>query len=79
MEEIAFTSERLDYSILLYDHLFSFPSSEKESLRECWTTLVVLGSKTRRFKLGPFVLNNQVRYPSIVAKMAASLDVICNG
>ncbi|WP_455367256.1 LLM class flavin-dependent oxidoreductase [[Eubacterium] cellulosolvens] len=80
IEEIAIASEKLGYSsIWLYDHLFSFPNPDKEPLLECWTTLTALASKTKRIRLGPFVLNNQFRYPSIVAKMAASLDVICNG
>lgn len=46
---------------------------------ETWTTLSALASATERVRLGTIVLCNSFRYPSLVAKMAASLDVISGG
>lgn len=46
---------------------------------ECWTVLSALASETKRLRLGPFVLCNSFRQPSLTAKMASTLDVISNG
>lgn len=46
---------------------------------ECWTTLSALSSDIKNSKIGTLVLNNLLRYPSILAKMAATLDVISGG
>ena len=48
-------------------------------LLECWTTLSALARDTRRLRLGTSVLCNSYRLPSILAKMAATLDVISGG
>jgi alkanesulfonate monooxygenase SsuD/methylene tetrahydromethanopterin reductase-like flavin-dependent oxidoreductase (luciferase family) len=46
---------------------------------ECWTTLSALASETETLRLGTIVFANTFRYPPILAKMAATLDVISNG
>jgi alkanesulfonate monooxygenase SsuD/methylene tetrahydromethanopterin reductase-like flavin-dependent oxidoreductase (luciferase family) len=51
---------------------------EKRTMLECWTTLSSLASVTTKIRLGA-ILVNLYRNPSIVAKMASSLDVISNG
>lgn len=48
-------------------------------LLECWTTLSWLAAQTRKIRLGPLVLCNLFRYPSIVAKMASTFDVVSKG
>ena len=48
-------------------------------LLECWTALSALARDTRRLRLGTSVLCNSYRAPSILAKMAATLDVISGG
>src|SRR5437763_6445994 len=48
-------------------------------LLECWTTLSALARDTRRLRLGTSVLCNSYRLPSVLAKMAATLDVISDG
>ena len=48
-------------------------------LLECWTTLSALARDTRRLRLGTSVLCNSYRSPSVLAKMAATLDVISEG
>jgi alkanesulfonate monooxygenase SsuD/methylene tetrahydromethanopterin reductase-like flavin-dependent oxidoreductase (luciferase family) len=45
---------------------------------ECWTTLSSLASVTTKIRLGA-ILVNLYRNPSVVAKMASTLDFISNG
>ena len=52
--------------------------NEKRTMFECWTTLSSLASVTTKIRLGA-ILVNLYRNPSIVAKMASSLDIISNG
>ena len=80
VKKIALECERLHFdSIWLYDHVFPFWRKPEEPILECWTTLSALASGTATLKLGTIVLSNTFRYPSILAKMAATLDVISNG
>jgi probable F420-dependent oxidoreductase len=48
-------------------------------LLESWTTLAALARDTQNLRLGTSVLCNSYRYPSVLAKMAATLDVISDG
>jgi probable F420-dependent oxidoreductase len=48
-------------------------------LLECWTALSALARDTRRLRLGTSVLCHSYRPPSVLAKMAATLDVISEG
>jgi probable F420-dependent oxidoreductase len=48
-------------------------------LLECWTTLSALARDTRRLRLGTSVLCHSYRSPAVLAKMAATLDVISEG
>ncbi len=48
-------------------------------LLECWTALAALSRETDRLGLGTSVLCNSYRHPAVLAKMAATLDVISNG
>jgi F420-dependent oxidoreductase-like protein len=48
-------------------------------LLECWTALTALARDTTRLRLGTSVLCNSYRHPSVLAKMAATLDVISAG
>lgn len=75
--DAAIEVERLSYdSIWVADHLFHGRDGE---IMECWTTLSVLAGATRRPQLGPIRLNNALRQPALVAKMASTLDRISNG
>jgi F420-dependent oxidoreductase-like protein len=69
-EEIGFDSA------WLMDHFTWGPTS---SVLECWTTLTALACETRRIHVGSFFLCNGYRNPALVAKMAATLDVISDG
>jgi probable F420-dependent oxidoreductase len=48
-------------------------------LLEGWTALTALARDTTRLRLGTSVLCNSYRHPSVLAKMAATLDVISEG
>lgn len=48
-------------------------------LLECWTALSALARDTNCLRLGTSVLCNSYRHPSVLAKMAATLDVISEG
>lgn len=54
-------------------------TSASMPLLECWTALSALARDTKRLRLGTSVLCNSYRLPSVVAKMAATLDVISDG
>lgn len=48
-------------------------------LLECWTTISALSRDTERINVGTSVLCNNYREPAVLAKMAATLDVISGG
>ena len=76
VRDVVLECEQLGYeSVWLDDHLMF----EKRSILECWTTLSALSSITAKIRLGTMVLCNSFRNPTLLAKMAATLDVISNG
>ena len=80
LKEMALDAERLGYdSFWLFDHLHSFPTPDRQPILESWTTLSALTMVTKRIRIGVLVTNIQNRLPSLVAKMAATVDVISNG
>jgi alkanesulfonate monooxygenase SsuD/methylene tetrahydromethanopterin reductase-like flavin-dependent oxidoreductase (luciferase family) len=46
---------------------------------ESWTTISVLAGITTKIKLGTLVTGILYRYPSVLAKIAATLDVLSKG
>jgi alkanesulfonate monooxygenase SsuD/methylene tetrahydromethanopterin reductase-like flavin-dependent oxidoreductase (luciferase family) len=74
IKKITLESERLGFdSIWFHDHLSTKP------ILECWTLLSALSSETSKLRLGPLVLGNSYRSPTLISKMAATLDNISNG
>jgi F420-dependent oxidoreductase-like protein len=71
-------------SIWVSDHFFldwskyGGPSTIQGSL-ECWTTMAALASLTKKVRIGSLVLCNDFRNPALLAKMAASLDLLSDG
>ncbi|MFI5510527.1 TIGR03619 family F420-dependent LLM class oxidoreductase [Mycobacterium sp. NPDC051804] len=53
--------------------------STSMALLEGWTALAALARDTTTVRLGTSVLCNSYRHPSVLAKMAATLDVISEG
>jgi len=75
---IAKKAEELEYdSVWVSDHFIS-PSGRPYGL-EAWTALSALASVTNKIKLATYVLCNQFRHPSLLAKMASTLDNISKG
>jgi len=69
-------------SAWLVDHFipYDFPNCPiTEPCLECWVTLSALAMDTATIRLGPLVSCNSYRSPALLAKMAASLDVISGG
>jgi probable F420-dependent oxidoreductase len=54
------------------------PSARRGAL-ECWTTLSALAMRTQRVRLGSLVMAVGFRPPTLLAKMAATLDQLAGG
>jgi len=79
IKNVALLCERLGFdSIWMYDHFITFPATT-EACFESWTTLSALATLTKKLGLGQLVTCNSYRYPSVLAKMGATLDVVSNG
>jgi alkanesulfonate monooxygenase SsuD/methylene tetrahydromethanopterin reductase-like flavin-dependent oxidoreductase (luciferase family) len=79
LETTAQAFEALRFrNVWAYDHAMVAWESTRPSL-ECWTTLAVAAAVTRRIRVGPLVLGNHFRNPALVAKQAATLDVLSGG
>src|ERR1022692_3344609 len=46
---------------------------------EAWPLLAALAAQTERLRLGVMVTSNRLRPPAVLAKMAATVDVISGG
>lgn len=76
LKNVVLECERLGYdSVWLDDHLMYKDST----ILECWTTLSALAASTSKIRLGTMVTCIAHRNPTILAKTAASLDIISNG
>jgi len=73
-------AEELGYdSVWVYDHLHNVPTPMRETVFESWMTLAALSQETSRVRLGHLVACNLLRSPALVAKMAATVDVMSGG
>lgn len=79
IEERARTAEEAGFhSVWFMDHMAPPVSRELDCL-EAWTTATAVAARTERLHIGHLVLCNELRHPAMLAKMAASLDVISGG
>jgi F420-dependent oxidoreductase-like protein len=79
IRETAELCDGLGYdSIWLYDHLLGMGSIDSD-IFEAWTLMSALSTVTSKVKIGTLVLCNSFRPPSLLAKMAATLDNISDG
>lgn len=63
----------------LYDHLMPIFGDPNGPTYEGWTLLAALAAQTRRLRLGLLVTSNRFRPPAMLAKIAATVDVISGG
>ncbi len=76
------TAQELDrlgfHSVWFNDHLYGVPMPHLPIL-EAWTALTAVGALTEKVELGTLVTPVGFRNPALLAKMAATLDVVSNG
>jgi F420-dependent oxidoreductase-like protein len=75
-------AERLGYdTVYTFDHLTSVVvmTDPFEPSLEAWTVLAALAALTTRIRLGTLVTGNTYRHPTVLAKMATTVDVISGG
>ena len=76
-------AERLGYDwASVSDHFMANPAvgaRDTDPWLEGWTALAALAEATARIRVGVLVTSVGYRHPAVLAKMAATLDVICGG
>jgi alkanesulfonate monooxygenase SsuD/methylene tetrahydromethanopterin reductase-like flavin-dependent oxidoreductase (luciferase family) len=63
----------------LWDHMVPLRGDVRGAALEAWTLLGALAAQTSRLRLGVMVTSNRLRNPALLAKMAATVDVISGG
>ena len=82
MKDICLRAE--DFGLDLFtttDHLMNMmnPMGKGNHPLECWTLLAGLAAVTKKIRLGPLVSCYGYRAPTLLAKIATSVDIISNG
>ena len=78
--EIAKVVERVGYDHLwVYDHVETVPRREATHVFEAFTTLAALAQHTSRIRLGQLVTCASYRNAGLLAKEAATVDVVSGG
>jgi len=82
MKTLCLRAEESGYDLFtVTDHFMNMAKpdhSDKHPL-ECWSTLAGLAAVTRRIRLGPLVSCYYYRPPTVLAKMATTIDIISKG
>ncbi|MFQ5907440.1 MAG: LLM class F420-dependent oxidoreductase [Thermoplasmata archaeon] len=78
--EVAKALDRLGFaSGWFYDHFHPVPEPAPLSVFECWTMTTAIAALTQRLRVGQMVTANSYRNPTLLAKMAACVDVLSRG
>lgn len=78
--ELAQKAERLGYDHLwVYDHVETVPRREPTHMFEAFTMLAALSQRTETIRLGQMVTCSSYRNAGLLAKEAATLDVMSGG
>jgi alkanesulfonate monooxygenase SsuD/methylene tetrahydromethanopterin reductase-like flavin-dependent oxidoreductase (luciferase family) len=77
---LCFDVEQLGYaSLRRSDHLMSVLGGEDRDALDCWTSLALAAEWTNRIEFGPMVSPLTWHPPSLLAREAASVDVLSGG
>jgi F420-dependent oxidoreductase-like protein len=80
LSKVWSSAEELGYdSAWLYDHFYALGGDKTQPCLEAWTTLSALAAVTKRLKIGTMVTCVNYRQPSLLAKIAATVDVLSKG
>jgi len=63
----------------LFDHLLPIAGDRDGPIFEGWTLLSAMAAQTSRLRLGLMVTSNRIRPPALLAKIAATVDVVSGG
>ncbi|MFD1517680.1 LLM class flavin-dependent oxidoreductase [Pseudonocardia yunnanensis] len=63
----------------LFDHLMPIGGDPDGPIHEGWTLLSALAAQTERLRLGLLVTSNRFRPPAMLAKIAATVDIVSGG
>ena len=63
----------------LNDHLLAWRDNVAAPCLEGWTLLAALAAQTRRLRVGIMATANTFRHPALLAKMAATVDILSSG
>ena len=77
---LARASEDLGFdSLWRSDHFFSLGGDPHQPALETWISLAMAAQETKRVRFGPMVCSMTFRHPSLLARMAAQVDVLSGG
>ena len=78
--DTALEAEEIGYdAVWVYDHFFPIVGSPEGPCLEGWAALSAIAAMTKRVRLGILVSGNTYRHPSVLAKMATTVDIISGG
>ena len=66
-------------SVWVYDHFHTVPVPTAEATHEAWTLIAALAAATSRVRLGQMCTCVSYRNPALLAKIAATADLISGG
>ena len=80
VERFARSADKAGFdSLWVSDHFLPTRPLDRGGLLDSWTLLSVVSQLTSRVRLGQLVLCSAFRNPALVAKMAATLDILSGG
>jgi len=82
IKNICLAVEELGFDLFtITDHFMNMaqPDGPNQHPLECWSTLAGLAAITSKIRLGPLVSCYYYRPPTVLAKMATTVDIISNG
>lgn len=82
MKNICLNAEELGYDLFtITDHFMNMaqPDGPDKHPLECWSTLAGLAAVTSKIRLGPLVSCYYYRLPTVLGKIATTVDIISKG